>query len=315
METGLQQAEEQIQSMLAGNPPDTQQQMDSDTAEEVQEEVQTESETSEPELTEQEETEEVTEQESSEEQYYPIKLDGEDMEITLDEALKGYQRQSDYTKKTQALADERKQLEAAKQDILRQREYYKQNVDKLILEQQAQTVKEPDWDKLYEADPLEWMRQKEAHRSQKEKALELKQEQFRLQQEQYQEQNAQMQEYLTQQHDVLINTIPEWKDPQVMQREKNEIKMYAQSIGYTPNEISQIYDSRAVLALRAGMKASGLSGKGATKLKPVREAIRPISPGSAAQQPKKHTAVSKAKQKLAKTGKMSDAEQIFKHLL
>ena len=123
METGLQQAEEQIQSMLAGDPPDTQQQMDSDTAEEVQEEVQTESETSEPELTEQEETEEVTEQESSEEQYYPIKLDGEDMEITLDEALKGYQRQSDYTKKTQALADERKQIEAAKQDILRQREY------------------------------------------------------------------------------------------------------------------------------------------------------------------------------------------------
>ena len=36
METGLQQAEEQIQSMLAGDPPDTQQQKDSDTAEEVQ---------------------------------------------------------------------------------------------------------------------------------------------------------------------------------------------------------------------------------------------------------------------------------------
>ena len=69
------------------------------------------------------------------------------------------------------------------------------------------------------------------------------------------------------------------------------------------------------MALRSGMKASGLSGKGAKKLKPVREAIRSITPGSAAHQPRKHTSVSKAKIKLAKTGKMSDAKEIFKHLL
>jgi hypothetical protein len=63
------------------------------------------------------------------------------------------------------------------------------------------------------------------------------------------------------------------------------------------------------------MKASGLSGKGAAKLRPIKEAIRSVTPGSAAQQPRKHTSVSKAKMKLAQTGKMSDAESIFKHLL
>ena len=63
------------------------------------------------------------------------------------------------------------------------------------------------------------------------------------------------------------------------------------------------------------MKASGLSGKGAAKLRPIKEAIRAATPGSAAQQPRKHTTVSKAKMKLAKSGKMSDAESIFKHLL
>ena len=315
METGLQQAEDAIQSVLADNPVDNQQQMESDTAEEVQETVETESETPEAEFTEQEEQEEVTEQESSEDQYYPIKLDGEDMEITLDEALQGYQRQSDYTKKTQALANDRKQVEAEKQALSQQREHYKQTVDKLVSEQQTQSVKEPDWDQLYENDPLEWMKQKEQFRSNKEKSLELQQEQFRLQQEQQQEQQVQMQQFLTQQHDVLLDAIPEWKDPDVMAREKNEIKRYAQSIGYSADEVSQIYDSRAVLALRSGMKASGLTSKGAGKLKPIREAIRPVNPGSAAQQPRKHTTVSKAKMKLAKTGKMSDAESIFKHLL
>ena len=317
METGLQQAEEQIQSMLSDTPVDKQQQMESDTGEEVQEEVEieAESETPEPELTETEETEEVTEQESSEDKYYPIKLDGEDMEITLDEALQGYQRQSDYTKKTQALANERKQVEAEKDALSRQINQYKQNVDRLVQEQQSQQPVEPDWDKLYEDDPLQWMKQKEEIRSQKEKALELQQEQFRLQQQQNQEQQAQMQEYLTQQHTTLVDNIPEWKDPQVMAKEKGEIRRYAQSIGYSDQELSQIYDSRAVLALRAGMKASGLSGKGAEKLRPAKEAIRSVTPGTDAQQPRKNTTVSKAKMTLAKTGKMSDAEKIFKHLL
>jgi hypothetical protein len=317
METGLQQAEEQIQSMLSDTPVDKQQQMESNAGEEVQEEVEieAESEATEPELTESEETEEVTEQESSEDKYYPIKLDGEDMEITLDEALQGYQRQSDYTKKTQVLANERKQVEAEKEALSRQREQYKQNVDRLIQEQQSQQPDETDWDKLYEEDPLQWMKQKEDVRSKKEKMFELQQEQFRLQQQQSQEQQAQMQEYLTQQQKALVDTIPEWKDPEVMAKEKSEIRNYAKSIGYSDQELSQIYDSRAVFALRAGMKASGLSSKGKVKLRPAKEAIRAVTPGTAAQQPREHTTVSKAKMTLAKSGKMSDAEKIFKHLL
>ena len=317
METGLQQAEEQIQSMLSDTPVDKQQQMESNAGEEVQEEVEieAESEATEPELTESEETEEVTEQESSGDQYYPIKLDGEDMEITLDEALQGYQRQSDYTKKTQVLANERKQVEAEKEALSRQREQYKQNVDRLVQEQQSQQPDETDWDKLYEEDPLQWMKQKEDVRSKKEKMFELQQEQFRLQQQQSQEQQAQMQEYLTQQQKALVDTIPEWKDPEVMAKEKSEIRNYAKSIGYSDQELSQIYDSRAVFALRAGMKASGLSSKGKVKLRPAKEAIRAVTPGTAAQQPREHTTVSKAKMTLAKSGKMSDAEKIFKHLL
>jgi hypothetical protein len=311
METGLQQAEEIFQSALADEPIDNQQQMESDTVEEVE----AEQEATEPEFTEQEEPEEVTEQESPTDKYYPIKLDGEDMEITLDEALQGYQRQSDYTKKTQVLANDRKQVETEKQALAQQREQYKQNVDRLVLERESQTVQEPDWDQLYETDPLLWMKQKEELRTNKERSLELQQEQYRLQQENQQEQNTQMQQFISQQHDALLTAIPEWQDQQVMAREKSEIKQYALGIGYSAQEIDQVYDSRAVLALRQGMKASGLSGKGAAKLKPKQSAIRSVKPGSVSQRPRNATTVSKAKVQLAKSGKMSDAENIFKHLL
>jgi len=42
---------------------------------------------------------------------YTVKIDGQEVPVTLDELLKGYQRQQDYTKKTQALAAERNELQ------------------------------------------------------------------------------------------------------------------------------------------------------------------------------------------------------------
>jgi hypothetical protein len=45
---------------------------------------------------------------------FKVKVDGEELEVSLDELLAGYQRQSDYTRKTQALAKEREQLNSVK---------------------------------------------------------------------------------------------------------------------------------------------------------------------------------------------------------
>ena len=314
--TGLQQAEVAFQSMLSGEP-DKQQQL-----EEVPEEAEAEIEAEEPEIEAEAESEEIEagdeeseEAEQEPDKYYRVKLDGTDYEVTLDEALAGYQRQQDYTKKTQAIAEEKSKLqaeqEAAQQDRLR----YQQNLEHLVQQQQAQQPVEPDWDQLYEQDPLEWMKQKEEFRSRKERNLELQQQHFQMQQQQQQEQQQQMQQHLAQQHQTLVDAIPEWKDPKVMQQEKAQIRDYAMTIGYSEQEISQVYDARAVQALRHGMIASGLQGKGKVKLKPAAPAIRAVTPGSAPEQPRKQTSVHKAKIRLAKSGKMSDATEVFKQLL
>lgn len=46
---------------------------------------------------------------------YTIKVDGEEIEVTLDELLNGYSRQSDYTRKTQEIAQERQRLQTLAQ--------------------------------------------------------------------------------------------------------------------------------------------------------------------------------------------------------
>ena len=107
MEPGLQQAESTFKSMLSDIPIDKQQQLNEEVAE-----VETEIEEEEPEIeaeadaeveAEEDEQEELEEQ-PDEPQYHRVKLDGVEMEVTLDEMKSSYMRQQDYTKKTQAVA-------------------------------------------------------------------------------------------------------------------------------------------------------------------------------------------------------------------
>ena len=55
--------------------------------------------------------EQESEPEQEEEPKYTVKVDGQEIEVTQEELLRGYMRQRDYTQKTQALAEQRRQFE------------------------------------------------------------------------------------------------------------------------------------------------------------------------------------------------------------
>ena len=64
------------------------------------------------EQTEQPQQEQEEQQEKpDEEPKYRVKVDGQEVEVTQEELLRGYMRQSDYTRKTQQLANQRQQIE------------------------------------------------------------------------------------------------------------------------------------------------------------------------------------------------------------
>ena len=56
---------------------------------------------------------------------YRVKVDGEEFEVSLDEIRDGYQRQSDYTRKSQSLAEQRKSYEANLQAVQSERQQAK----------------------------------------------------------------------------------------------------------------------------------------------------------------------------------------------
>ena len=96
----------------------------------LEEEVDEESEEDEPDDTE-EEDEDSDEVEVEERKTYRVKAGGEEKDVTLEELVTGYQKGDDYTKKSQALAEQRKAVEAeahAVNEAMQLREEYAQRL-------------------------------------------------------------------------------------------------------------------------------------------------------------------------------------------
>ena len=262
---------------------------------------------------EQSELDEDTE-EQEQPQIFSVKVDGKEVEVTLEELQKGYSRTQDYTRKTQQIAEARKQTEAELQAVRAEREQYAQLLG--ALEAQVQQVAQPniDWDRLYNEDPIEWVRQREVMRENQEKSAAIQSEQQRLAQLSQQEQAQFMQQKLQHEQEALLAAIPDWKDAKKAQAEKALLVEFGQKIGFTPDELKSVVDHRAVLMLRkAALYDQMMSKRG--NIKPVtNNGPRPAKPGAAGRVSNSTESV-RAQQRVAKTGRVDDAANAIFQLL
>jgi len=178
----------------------------------------------------------------------------------------------------------------------------------------GELANEPDWNALYEDDPVGYVREKQLWDEKKEKLNAVTAEQQRLQQEALVKQQQQIQQFVEYGNQKLLEIIPEWQNPEVAAKEKAAISEYAmKELEYTPEEIQQVYDYRALLGLRNAWLNSKTVA--ATKKKPTQKAPARVARPGTTNRPKTTTPVKKAKQRLAKTGKTSDAAKVFEQLI
>lgn len=262
---------------------------------------------------EQSELEEDT-QDETKPQVFTVKVDGKEVEVTLDELQKGYSRTQDYTRKTQQIAEMRKATEAELQAIRAERQQYAQLLG--ALSEQVKTAAEPqvDWDRLYQEDPIEYVRQREVMRENREKAAAIQAEQQRLAQIAQQEQAQQLQSLKAKESEKLIEALPTWKDPAKAKAEKAMLVEFGQKMGFTPQELGNIYDHRVVLALRKAALYDQMQAK-RQGIKPVtNNGPKPAKPGAAGRVSQMSDSV-RATQRLAKTGRVDDAASAIELLL
>ena len=311
-------SEEQAASEVTDAPVDETEVEETKEAEEVEQEApeegQAEEETEE-EVTEEEEFEVVAEEDLT----YTIKVDGEELEVGIDELKNGYQRQADYTRKSQALAEQRKETEAIQSERMQleqERQMYANGLQ-MLQEQQSAKLSEfdnTDWTALKDEDPYQYMLKKDEYRDAQEKAQNVVQQQQLIQQEQAEQANKARAHFVQQEYSKLVDALPEWNDAK--STIKKDVQEYASSVGFRPEEINQLADHRSVLIIKKAMEFDRLTTKVAPKKKAVKKVPKVQKSGRGNSNEDAATeAMNKKRARLRKSGKQDDAASLFFDML
>lgn len=248
-----------------------------------------------------------------------VEVNGE--EKTVEELKSGYLRQQDYTRKTQALSEEKKVFAEQLAAVDQERAQYAEALPMLAQQIQQSVEQEPDWDTLYDTDPAlaakaerQWRKQLED----KQKQLQAVQtEQQRMQQIQQQRMDQARAQFVEQQREVLPDLIPEWRDTKVAAQEAGEIREFLLQTGFPEQDIDAMNSALLVKMARLAMlqaRGANRADKAKAKPKPAKGS-KTMRAGSRGTQPKPKNAVREAQQRLKSTGRVNDAAAAIKALL
>ena len=308
--------EQQFISVLEGQntQPDTDQTVDGEVAEADPEEIEADQSEGE-EVEEPEQVEEPTE--TIAKYLLPIGENGEDVELDAGEVKNYLLRQQDYTKKTQTLSEQRKQLEAERNSI-RAIQHLGSELKKefeALRQSEELTPNQEYWDRLKIDNPMQYMIEKTEYQERLNEQSAKMRKLDQLQQQMEQQQALEFQQNLLKEQQHLASAIPEWEDPEVAQREKQALRLYGLSQNYSDQEMEQVYDHRAVSVLRKAMLWDNLMAKKAgIKTKVLNKPAVGGSQSLTGQNANK-SVLNKAKKQLSKTHSDADAQKAFEALL
>lgn len=324
-ELGLAEAASRISLLMDGAPQPEGKKAESSTAEVEETEAtaeaandapeEVEQASSEDDSTDEGEAEEAGDSEDSEEEQqednslYTVVIDGKEQKVTLQEALAGYQRQSDYTRKTQEVAERSKAIQAKEQQVDQVRSQYEASINMLAQEMQRYLPQEPDWEKLHQEDPINFPIIEKQWRDYKANLAAVQQEQARLRQEASQKEMAERQKLIEEGTNYIFEKMPEWKDQAKWNEARGRLREYGQKIGYSEDELNAALDPRAILVLEKARRWDALQ---ANRPQPQKAAApKPMRPATNASSPRKQTDVMRVKQRLKSSGSVDDAAAIF----
>ena len=256
----------------------------------------------------------------NEETLYDVTINGNKQKVTLNELMKGYSRESDYTKKTMDLSDQRKEVESMQENLKKEFDAVKSSRDQYatqleILTNNLQQEEKVNWDELYREDPAEYVRKKAEDDKRKESLNIARQEQHRIQQEQQEEQKKVYNEYIANERKILSEKLPQYADKNKSAEFTRRLTNFAKESGYSDQEIAMMVDHRAVLLLADAyrynqLKKTKLSNNKVNKTsKVVTSNASNVREDSEVKQN-----IDKRMSRLKKSGHLKDAQSVLKEM-
>lgn len=246
---------------------------------------------------------------------FTVRVDGKDETVEEAELIAGYQRQADYTRKTQAHAKERQQFQQELTQARQERTEYAQLLPRLRQALAQGMGQEPNWAELEAQDAANgtnrltttWIRWQQ----QKQRLAAVDAENAKVQQRQAAEQQAQMDQQHAAERDALYKALPSWKDKKVAKRESLAIARVMQAAGYNDDDLV-VKDHRAlIIARKAALYDQLQARKGPLQTK-MRQAPT-VRPGGGSPAPQ--TQKTQAAKRFGQSGSVKDAASLLEHLI
>ena len=210
------------------------------------------------------EKEEASEKENAEEtqvtDLHQIIVNGEKIDVDLDELKAGYQKDADYRRKTEELAIEKRQLLSDKDRLTKDYSTKLEGLDNLTRTLNAEVNSElssKELDKLFDEDPTEAAKLERKIRRRRETIAQA-QRKLRSNQE------DQFQEILREEQKKVALKHPDFGDPIKGSSLKTNMRNYLLGRHFNEQEINQVYDSRMFDVIMDAM-----THQNAQKLKPT----------------------------------------------
>ena len=241
---------------------------------------------------------------------FSIKVDGEDVSVTLDDLKRDYSGQQYIQKGMKQAAEQRKQAEEAYNGLNQQREQLQQLMQQ-VQQQGVMAQPTPPTKELLSDDPLGYI---EADANYREDMGKFQHQQQQLAQQHQAAQQAQGQAskaHLQEQMNELARAIPDFGDAVKAPKMKERLVKQGLSEGYSTEEIGGIVDHRAMKVLHKAMLYDQMMA-GTSSVESKLKKARPLMKAGAKKQPdsmaKKH---SKQMSQLKKSGSVADAAALL----
>lgn len=236
-----------------------------------------------------------------------IKVDGQEGEATLKDVIKSYQLEKTLNQRLEAHATERKAFEAQSQQTAESLKTRLQEAESTLTALEKMLFSEYEgvnWAELKNDDPTEYMLKQSELRDRyvQLQQVRTKYTEDQKQQEQERQKSAQegWQAYVKEQHRLILEKLPEWRDQKKMTADLEQLQTYLRQSGYSDQEIAMAADHRQYITAIKAMRYDELQSKADPKMKQMKTKPKFVKPGTrksptAASEKTKQSSMSRAK--------------------
>lgn len=240
---------------------------------------------------------------------FRVKVDGQEVEVTLDELKNGYSGSRAIRQRMQEAHDKRQEAEAVYTALQQEQQRLSQLYQELTQKGAVRAPEMPDVD--YDSDPIGAAQAWSRYNAEK-AAYDRQQDEFQqMSQQSRQAQEQAMRAHLEEQQQIIAREIPEYMDPDKGPALKRDMRETAKSYGFSDDELSQITDARVVRLLNdlvRGRKATDPQRLAEKKVERPSKNVKPRGTKRVSPE-KKHR--QQLRQQLKKTGDARVAAELL----